>query len=127
MKIATGTPEDHPTPLPLDTSATPAVAPPTQRFPSGAVQGGVLADTSGVDFTGEAAAAMAAGMSADADRRGRYAASTGHHGASAGDQMVIPDVPANVVPPAESYAYPYSGMEPTAAAAGTDGIYPEPG
>ena len=92
MNIATGTPEDHPTSLPLDTSATPAVAPPTPRFPGGSEQGGVLRDISGVDFTGDASAAMTAGMAADADRRGRYAASMGPLAGSAGDQMVLPGV-----------------------------------
>ena len=118
MRIETGTPEDHLTPLPVDAAHSPGVAPPTPRFPSGNQQGGWLTDTSGVDFTAEAAAAMAAGMAADADRRGRLAASMAPLGASAGDQMDLPPVPSAAVPPAMSDLYPYSGMEPTPAAAG---------
>lgn len=120
MRIETGTPEDHPTPLPIDTSATPGVVAATPMYPSGSQQGGVLADTSGVDFTADAAAAMAYGMAADAERRGRYAAAMAPLGASAGDAMDLPPVPAAAVPPAMSDLYPYSGMEPTPAAAGFD-------
>ena len=61
MKIETGAAENHPTPLPLDASGLPGVAPLVRVFPSGSEQGGVLNDTSGVDFTAEAAAAMHAG------------------------------------------------------------------
>jgi hypothetical protein len=97
MRIADGTPEDHPTPLPIDTAATPAVVAPTPAFPSGNEQGGVR------DLTGERlsqlaaaeaniSAAQTAGMSADGDRRGRYAASMAPLGASAGDAMTLPDV-----------------------------------
>jgi hypothetical protein len=32
--------------------------------------------------------------------------------------MTLPPVDANAVPPAQSSLYPYSGMEPTPAAAG---------
>jgi hypothetical protein len=94
MDIKSGQAEDHPTPLPLDTSATPGVAPPTRVFPSetgrDGTQGGVLADTSGVDFTADASAAMHAGMTADADRRGRYATTMSPLGASYGDDMALP-------------------------------------
>ena len=45
MRIETGTPEDHPTPLPVDASHTPGVVAPTPRFPSGNQQGGWLTDT----------------------------------------------------------------------------------
>jgi hypothetical protein len=120
MRIETGTPEDHPTPLPLDASATPGVVAATPRFPSGVQQGGALTNTAGVDFTADAAAAMSSGMAADADRRGRYAAGMAPLGASAGDQMDLPPVPDNALPPAMSDLYPYAGMEPTAAAAGWD-------
>ena len=92
MRIETGEAESHPTPLPVDTTHTPAVAAPTPRFPSGTEQGGVLMDTSGVDFTGEAAAAMAAAMSAESGRRGRYAADMSPLGASYGDEMTLPPV-----------------------------------
>jgi hypothetical protein len=92
VKISTGTPEDHPTPLPVDASATPGVAPPTPRFPSGNEQGGWLTDTSGVDFTAEAAAAMAEGMAADSGRRTGYQADMLPLAASYGDEMVLPPV-----------------------------------
>jgi hypothetical protein len=115
MDIKSGQPESHPTPLPVDTSATPAVVAPTPRFPYGSEQGGALTDTSGVDFTAEAAAAMSSGMSADADRRGRYEASMNPLGASAGDLMTLPPVPSAAVPSADSDLYPYSGDEPTPA------------
>ncbi len=128
MIIASGTPEDHPTPLPLDASGLPAVAPPTPTAPSGPEQGGVR------DLTGErlsqlaaseaeCAAAQSYGMAADADRRTGYAAST----ASLGAAMSLPPVPDNAVPPAMSDLYPFAGMEPTPAAAGWDYTGSEPG
>jgi hypothetical protein len=94
VKIETGTPEDHPTPLPVDTSATPAVVAPTPRFPSGNGQGGVR------DLTGErlsqlaaseagCAAAQSAGMAADGGRRTGYAADMSPLGASYGDEMAL--------------------------------------
>jgi hypothetical protein len=97
VNIATGASEPNPTPLPIDASATPSVVAATPRFPSGTEQGGVR------DLTGErlsqlaaaeadAAAAMSLGMGADADRRGRYVASMAPLGASAGDQMALPEV-----------------------------------
>lgn len=118
MEISTGRPESHPTPLPLDRTATPAVAPATTRFPSGTEQGGVLADTSGVDFTSEVAAAMAAGMAAERARRNHYEQTILPQGDSYGDAVDLPVVPSNAVPPAMSDLYPYPGLEPTPAAAG---------
>jgi hypothetical protein len=93
MRIETGAAEAHPSVLPLDTSATPGVVAATPRYPSGTEQGGVLADISGVDFEADAAAAMAAGMAADADRRGRYLANMQPLGASAGDLMPVSSPP----------------------------------
>jgi hypothetical protein len=94
MDIKSGQPESHPTPLAIDTAATPGLAPQTPRFPSetgrDGSQGGVLADTSGVDFTGDPAAAMAAGMSADGARRDHYATTMSPLGASYGDDMALP-------------------------------------
>ena len=94
MDIKSGQAEAHETPLPLDASHSPGVAPETPRFPSetgrDGSQGGVLADTSGVDFTGEAAAAMAAGMSADGARRDHYATTISPLGASFGDDLNLP-------------------------------------
>jgi hypothetical protein len=123
MRIADGTAETHETPLPLDASHSPAVAAPTPAFPSGNQQGGVR------DLTGErlaalaasaaeCAAAQSAGMGADSDRRGRYAAAMAPLGSGPTDEMTLPVVPANAVPPAMSDLYPYAGMEPTPAAAG---------
>jgi hypothetical protein len=94
MDIKSGQAEDHPTPLPLDASGLPGVAPQPQVFASetgrDGSQGGVATDTSGVDFTTDAAAAMHAGMAADADRRGRYATGMSPLGASYGDDMNLP-------------------------------------
>jgi hypothetical protein len=90
VDIATGAAEQHPNVLPLNPQ--PAPDPVTPRFPGGAEQGGVLGDISGVDFTGEASAAMAAGMSADADRRAGYAAGMAPLGGSTGDEMSLPGV-----------------------------------
>jgi hypothetical protein len=95
VNIATGASEPHPTPLPIDTSATPAVVPPTPVFPAGSAQGGVR------DLTGErlsqlaaaeadAAAAMSLGMGADGGRRTGYAADMSPLGASYGDEMALP-------------------------------------
>jgi hypothetical protein len=97
MRIADGTPETHETPLPIDTAATPAVVAATAIFPSGNQQGGVR-DLAGERLSqlaasaAECAAAQATGMSADGDRRGRYAASMAPLGASAGDAMALPPV-----------------------------------
>jgi hypothetical protein len=97
MRIADGTPETHETPLPVDAAATPAVVAPTAIFPSGNAQGGVR-DLAGERLSqlaaseAECAAAQSAGMGADGDRRGRYAASMAPLGASAGDAMVLPEV-----------------------------------
>ena len=63
-------------------------------------------------------AAQSAGMAADAGRRGHYASTMSPLGASYGDAMDLPPVPSAAVPPAISDLYPYSGMEPTPAAAG---------
>ena len=123
MDIKSGQPETHETPLSLDSSATPAVVAPTPRFPSGNQQGAVR-DLAGERLSqlaasaAECAAAQSAGMAADSDRRGRYAAAMAPLGAGPTDEMALPVVPANAVPPAMSDLYPYAGMEPTPAAAG---------
>lgn len=97
MKISAGTPEDHPTPLPLDASATPAVAAPTPRFPSGSEQGGVR-DLAGERLSqlaasaAECAAAQQAGMSADNDRRAGYQGDMLPLAAEYGDLMGLPPV-----------------------------------
>lgn len=79
MRIETGTPEDHPTPLPYDPGAYPALALPTEVVP-GQLSGPTVP---ACDMTGEALAQMAAGeadvraaqtagQSAENDRRSGY-------------------------------------------------------
>jgi hypothetical protein len=98
MRIVDGQPEDHPNVLPLDATASPGVQAATPAFASGQQVGGVR------DLTGERlsqlaaseaklGAAMTAGMTADADRRGRYLASMQPLGASAGDLMPVANPP----------------------------------
>jgi hypothetical protein len=97
MKISTGESESHPTPLPIDTAATPGVAPPTAVAASGNQQGGVR-DLAGERLSqlaaseAECAAAQSAGMAADAGRRTGYAADMSPLGASFGDEMTLPPV-----------------------------------
>ena len=130
MKIATGEPEDHPTPLPLNSAASPGVVAPTVREPGSTgpadagLQLGGVRDTTGERLsqlaTAEAAigAAQSAGQVADADRRGRYEASMAPLGASYGDAMDLPPVPSASLPPAMSNLFPFGGDEPVTAAAG---------
>ncbi len=92
MIISSGQPESHESLLPLNTAATPGVAPPTQRFPSGTEQGGTVTDSSGIDFTDAAQQAMTTGMSNDAGRRGRYAGDISPAASSYGDEMILPAV-----------------------------------
>jgi len=106
MDIKSGQPESHETPLPLDASHSPGVAPPTQVASNETTQmGPTFINTSGVDFTADASVAMAAGMAADADRRGRYAAAMGPMGAAATDEMSLPPVPEQVTVPASGNLY----------------------
>ena len=95
MKISTGEPESHPTPLPVDASHSPAVAPPTVREPSGTEQGAVMPTTAmfaeqAAAGTADVSAAMAAGMAADAGRRGGYERDIQPLGAQYGDLMTLP-------------------------------------
>jgi hypothetical protein len=125
MKIETGQPEDHPTPLPLDASMLPGVPPPTVIVP-GQLSGPTVdaRDTTGEwqaqREAGEAdvAAAQASGMAAETDRRQQYGGQILPLGGSYGTQMDIPPVPDNTVPPSQSDLYPYAGLEPTPAGAG---------
>jgi hypothetical protein len=48
-------------------------------------------------------------------------------GSTIGDIMSLPVVPTMVVPAADSSLYPFSGLEPTPAAAGFEGTYPDAG
>jgi hypothetical protein len=117
MKIATGQPEDHPTPLPLDASGLPGVAPPTVTAPGSDSPANAGLQVGGVrDLTGERlsqlaageadwAAAMSAGMSADADRRAHYAAAMAPLGASATDEIALPAVPEDATSVANDFLY----------------------
>jgi hypothetical protein len=97
LNIASGTSEPHETPLPIDSSATPAVVASTPRFPSGNEQGAVR-DLAGERLSqlaaseAECAAAQSYGMAADADRRTGYAADMLPLAAEYGDLMVLPPV-----------------------------------
>jgi hypothetical protein len=135
VKIATGQPEDHPTPLPLDASGLPGVQQPTVREPgsdspanAGSQIGGVYDGTGARQaqmgaLESECAAAQSYGMSADGARRDHYAQTMSPLGASYGDDLPIPPVPSAAVPPAMSDLYPYGGLEPTPADAGFAGEY----
>lgn len=118
MDIATGKPEDHPV---LQSSTIPATARPTETV--GQLTGPTIPAR---DAVGEYAAQMAAaeadcraaqsaGMAAETGRRTSYAADMAPLGASYGDEMALPDVPANTVPPASSDLYPWQGDEPVPA------------
>jgi hypothetical protein len=124
MRIRDGQPEAHETPLPLDPAASPGVQRPGVREPgsSGLADAGL--QVVGV-YDGTAAReallagsesdwqqAISEGMAADAARRQHYAATTAPLGASAGDQMDIPEVPAYTLPPPPLAGYPWSGDEP---------------
>jgi hypothetical protein len=127
MRIETGAAESHEAVLPLNPAASPGVQGPTavagQLTPADQTPArdltserlGLLAASAA-----ECAAAQSYGQSADGSRRQHYLAGMAPLGASAGDQMVLPPVPDNALPPALSDLYPYAGMEPTAAAAGWD-------
>jgi hypothetical protein len=96
MKIQDGTVEQHPHILPIDTSATPGVAGITPTSGCGVQQAGSMdnqAAFASLAASGEAAAreAMASGMAADADRRGRYGAALSNSGhGETGDALLFP-------------------------------------
>jgi hypothetical protein len=127
MRIQDGAAESHPTPLPYDPAACPGTARPTAIVP-----GQLSGPTAGArDTMGEyaaplaaserdIAAAQASGMGAEHQRRDHYGQDVLPVGASYGDPMALPLVPANTVPPASSDLYPWSGTEPTPAGAGLD-------
>jgi hypothetical protein len=110
MRIEDGSSEQHPTPLAVNAAATRGVQRPTAVAgqQTAADQGGVLADISGTDFTGEIASAMTFGMNADSGRRQHYLAATAPLGGSAGDLLPISS------PPLDPGAAP-GEAEPTAA------------
>jgi hypothetical protein len=95
MRVETGAAEQHETPLALDSTHSPGVAPATRIFPSGQPEQGGVTDASGERLSqlaaaeADAAAAMSLGMSADHDRRGRYLAAMQPLGGGAGDLMAV--------------------------------------
>jgi hypothetical protein len=95
VKIATGSAEQHETPLPLDPQ--PAVAPPTP-VASPPAPGAPARDTTGERLSQLAAgeadvrAAQASGMAAERDRRAHYGSDVLPVGASYGDPMTLPPV-----------------------------------
>ena len=97
MIIATGESEPHPSVLPVDAWYSPALAPPTPvsgvSVSGEGTAGPVFIDTSGVDATGECAAAMHAGMAADAARRQFYEADIKPLASEYGITMSLPPVP----------------------------------
>jgi hypothetical protein len=131
VDIATGRPESHPTPLPLDESQSPGVAPPTAIVP-GQLHGPTYdaRDTTGEyqaqmsALEGDCRAAQATGQGARGAMLAHYSQAILPVGAAYGDAMALPPVPANAVPSEGSDLYPYSGMEPTPA--GTGFFHPTP-
>jgi|ERR1017187_10406853 hypothetical protein len=124
--IATGTYSEAPSVLPLDPSPATAGVTPVAAAPSPADQTPVMpyaAMFAEQRQQGEAdcAAAMSAGMAAELDRRSGYQAQALPLGSHIGDDLVLPAVPTNAVPPAMSDLYPWSGQEPTPADA--PGVY----
>jgi hypothetical protein len=130
MRIQDGSAEDHPTPLPLNESNSPATARPTAIVP-GQLSGPTVAaaDTVGQQrerlsgMEADVRGAMASGMSAEHDRRAHYQQGILPTGSAYGDGLPLPPVPPNIVPSEGSDLYPWSGMEPTPAGAGLD-FYP---
>jgi hypothetical protein len=119
MEIATGTPEDHPTPLPLDQGQSPGVVAPTAIAGNAPVQGGVL-DLTGQRLSQAAAseaewsAAMSSAMGAEHGRRDHYAVDILPQGASYGDPVPVEQYPnpAFEVPASQSADYLFAGDEP---------------
>ncbi len=110
MDIATGQAQSHPSVLSLDSSHSPAVAPPVQVASGGGTQMGA-ADTTGMfqsqaaAGTADCAAAQGAGMSADAARRQFYEQDIAPMGAEYGITMDLPTVPEQVTAPADTNLY----------------------
>ena len=131
MDIATGRPESHPTPLPLDEGQSPGVAPPTAIVP-GQLHGPTYdaRDTTGEyqaqmsALEGDCRAAQATGQGARGAMLAHYSQAILPVGAAYGDAMALPPVPANAVPSENSDLYPWSGTEPVPS---TVGFYHPPG
>ena len=113
MKIADGTPEDHPTPLGLDASATPGVAPPPVTSGSGTEQGGVRDCAAKARRLAAAEAeisgAQHSGMSADGGRRRELKLDMAPLAASYGDEMTLPQVTSDISKRAGSPGSPGAG------------------
>jgi hypothetical protein len=131
MHIATGQPEDHPTPLPYDASLSPAVAPPTAVTGLMTPADQVPAFDAAADqadrldgYEADVRAAQMAGQDARNAMLAHYSQDILPQGAAYGDLMDLPPVPANAVPSEGSDLYPFSGTEPTPAGAGMAGPYP---
>ena len=121
LDIPSGALSDHDSGLlPLDASATPGVQQPTAIQPgglSGPTQAGVAsvyADQVAADVAA-CQTAYSAGMHARDAALSHYAGQSLPSGSSMGDAMVIPPVEVNIIPPANSTLFPYSGDEPTPA------------
>jgi hypothetical protein len=106
---------------PYDPGISPGVAPPTQTagLLTPADQGAVFdcaGDQSGRlgGYEADIRAAQAAGQDARNAMLAHYSQDVLPQGASYGDPMAIPEVPAYTVPPASSSLYPFSGDEPVA-------------
>jgi hypothetical protein len=131
MDVATGASESHESLLPLDDSASPALARPTviDSAPSPVNQVGVFdatADQAGRlgGYEADIRGAQAAGQNARNAMLSHYQQDILPVGSAYGDAMSLPPVPPNAVPTESSDAYPYSGMEPTPAGVGF--VHPSP-
>jgi hypothetical protein len=119
MRIADGSSEDHPTPLPLDESASPALARPTviASAPGPGNQTpafDAVSDQSGRlrAYESDARAAMQAGMDARVSMLGMYESDIRPLGADYGSQPALPIVPEAATAPSNSFLYPWQGDEP---------------
>ncbi len=124
MDIATGTPEDHPSLLPLDASTSPGVAPGSPVVPGQLAGPTIPARDAAAELSSlmagqlaEATAAQAAGMSAEHDRRAGYEAQV-TAGGQIGTNVVLPVVADDAIVPASSDQYPWPGDEPLPSSAG---------
>ena len=126
MEIATGRPETHETPLPLDEGQSPGVAPETPV--AGQLSGPTYdARDTTAEFQDQRAAveadcraAQAAGMGAREAMLAHYQAQALPLGGHIGDDLPLPPVAVNAVPAMSSDLYPWQGEEPTPAGAGLD-------
>jgi hypothetical protein len=135
MDIATGTPETHPTPLPIDASNSPGVQQPTataglltpaDQGPVRDLTGERLSQLAG--YEQDITAAMHSGMAAETDRRSGYAADMVNDGPGQyGDLMDLPSgypdagtVGGLTDPAGNFYTPPREGAPETYTAAGNE-------